>query len=421
MKIIRILLFAILVIILTVGLCACSGLMKNNGYTLSADGTSYEVSGIGKFDGTDFVIPSTYKNLPVTSIGDNAFENCTQLISITIPDGVTRIGGHAFAGCCSLTSITIPDGVTSIGGFAFGGCTNLINITIPDSVTRIGEDVFYGCNNLPNNQYDNAYYFGNENNPYLILTKVVSMDIASCTINDACKFISYGAFYGCNDLTEMTIPDGVKSIGGYAFNSCRNLECIIIPDSIVDIGKSAFEYCDNLQYNRYDNAHYLGNHNNPYLIFVKAELAGSTSCTVNDNCKIIYSEAFCFCRSIENIIIPDSVKSIGSLAFYKCFGLKSVIFAENSQLTSIDMQAFSDCTGLTSITIPRGVTSIYCAFAGCTNLTSVMFEDTTTWYRTKSYENCQNKIGGTKTNVSNSSDNATCFADTYCWDYWYKL
>ncbi len=117
------------------------------------------------------VIPSDGS---VTSIGDYAFDDCTGLTSITIPDSVTSIGNHAFSYCTGLTSITIPDGVTSIGDSAFYDCTGLTSITIPDSVTSIGSS----------------------------------------------------AFSGCTGLTSITIPDSVTSIGDYAFSGCSGLKTV---------------------------------------------------------------------------------------------------------------------------------------------------------------------------------------------------
>ncbi len=102
----------------------------------------------------DIVIPSTVEYEGVTcnvlSIGDHAFDICTSLTSITIPNSVTSIGNCAFRGCTSLTSVTIPNSVTSISSSAFYGCTSLTSITIPNSVTSIGGYAFYGCNNLTN-------------------------------------------------------------------------------------------------------------------------------------------------------------------------------------------------------------------------------------------------------------------------------
>ncbi len=155
---------------------------------------AYTVVDIGIAIGGDIVIPEIYNNLPVTSIGDFAFDYCTDLTSITIPDSVTSIGSLAFSSCTGLTSITIPDSVTSIGDTTFVGCTGLTSITIPDSVTSIGDY----------------------------------------------------AFEDCTGLTSITIPDSVTSIGEWAFSSCESLTSISIPDSVTSIGESAFEDCTGL-------------------------------------------------------------------------------------------------------------------------------------------------------------------------------
>ncbi len=122
-------------------------------YTLSSDKTYYIVSGIGDYTNKKVVIPTKYKGKPVTAIGNSAFEECSGLTSITIPDSVTSIGGYAFAYCDGLTSITIPNGVTSIGNFAFCGCTGLTSITIPNGVTSIGNYAFAYCDGLTSIKY----------------------------------------------------------------------------------------------------------------------------------------------------------------------------------------------------------------------------------------------------------------------------
>ncbi len=137
---------------ITGGVCTVCGVIIEGTeglvYTLSFDGSHYIVSGMGTATTTDIVVPSTYKDLPVTSIGYSAFEDCTTLTSVTIPDSVTSIGSYAFSGCTGLTSITIPDSVTSIGWYAFYYCSSLTSITIPDSVTSIGDWAFNYCINL---------------------------------------------------------------------------------------------------------------------------------------------------------------------------------------------------------------------------------------------------------------------------------
>ena len=113
-------------------------------FTLNGDGTEYSVSGCDRNASGSLVIPSTYSGLPVTTIGDYAFDSCDSLTSITISDSVTSIGNQAFQSCTSLTSVTIPDSVTSIGNYAFDNCSSLTSIIIPSSVTSMGTNAFGG-------------------------------------------------------------------------------------------------------------------------------------------------------------------------------------------------------------------------------------------------------------------------------------
>ena len=144
---------------------------------------------------TEVVIPESIDGVPVTSIGEFAFRDCTNLTSITIPNSVTSIGEYAFYYCTSLTSITIPSGVTSIGEFAFYYCTSLTSITIPNSVESIGK---------------NAFSF-------------------------------------CTSLTSITIPNNVTVIWSYVFSNCTNLTSITIPASVTHISMGAFYGCSGLK------------------------------------------------------------------------------------------------------------------------------------------------------------------------------
>ena len=129
---------------------------------------------------------------------------------------VTSIGIYAFRGCDGLTSVTIPNTVITIGSAAFYNCSSLTSVTIPNSVTSIGANAFDGCGSLTYNEYDNAYYLGNTENPYLCLIKAKSEDITSCEINKNCKFIQNSAFSGCSSLTSIEIPNSVTSVGSNA-------------------------------------------------------------------------------------------------------------------------------------------------------------------------------------------------------------
>ena len=294
-----------------------------------------------------------YINIPnsVTSIGSSAFSGCSRLTSITIPENVTSIGSYAFSYCDSLESviilgdiknieastfdncralktITIPDSVISIGEQAFLGCSSLENITIPDSIISIGSNAFYGCNSLQYNQYDNAYYLGNENNPYMVLVKAKDTAITSCIINDNTKIICGGS-----------------SFADLGFIYCNSLESITIPDSVISIGENVFYGCNSLQYTQYDNAYYLGNENNPYMVLVNAKDTAITSCIINENTKIICGMAFNNCDLLESIKLPDGLVSIGDTAFYNCYSLTNILIP--GSVISVGEWAFWDCTQLT--------------------------------------------------------------------------
>ncbi len=156
---------------------------------------------------------------PVTQILPGAFQQ-SYIQTITIPDTVTSIGENAFKDCTSLTPITIPDSVTSIGASAFEGCTGLTSVTIPDSVTSIGDSAFKGC------PIETATI------PALAANHINNSQLKTVTITSG-ERINERAFSGCASLTAITIPDSVTSIGSGAFFDCAGLKDVYI----TDIGK----------------------------------------------------------------------------------------------------------------------------------------------------------------------------------------
>ena len=166
------------------------------------------------------------------SIGNSAFENCSRLTSVTIPDSVISIGWDAFSGCSGLTSVIIPSSVTSIKSGTFEGCRGLTSISIPNSVTSISNSAFSGCDNLIEKVngvcYVDKFVVGVENKL-----------IATARIRNGTKQILEGAFENCTKLTSITLSDGLEQIGVNAFFNCCSLEKIIIPSSVTILRESS--------------------------------------------------------------------------------------------------------------------------------------------------------------------------------------
>lgn len=229
-------------------------------YSLNTDEKGYTVVGIGYCNDTDLVIPATYRGLPVTAIGSNAFESVRSFKSVSIPASVTTIGEKAFASCgvtsvtfatnsqlttvdryaffssSSLQSIALPDGVTTIGVAAFNGCNNITSISIPDSITTI-EDRALDFNSSAFTVYNNAKYLGNSTNPYLVLVGAIDTSLTTCDIHTGAKIILIFAFDNCTSLKSVTIPNSVTTICNAAFYYCNSL-------STVYYGGTAEEWAD---------------------------------------------------------------------------------------------------------------------------------------------------------------------------------
>ena len=176
---------------------------------------------------------------PVTMIGEESFNFCPTLTSITIPGTVKSIGGSAFYGS-DLTSINIPDSVTSIGECAFYNCMSMTSVVIPSSVTFIGEAAFLNCLSLP--VENNMRYVGDR---YLI--GVADKALSSYSIKDGIKIIGALVFQQCDNLESFTIPASVEKIESRAFERCANLKSVTISASVDTIGRRAFQYCSNLE------------------------------------------------------------------------------------------------------------------------------------------------------------------------------
>ena len=174
------------------------------------------------------IIPN---NENVTSIGNYAFDGCTGLTSLAIPDNVTSIGNYAFYGCTGLTSVIIPDSVTSIGNSAFSGCNRIFTLTVPYSVNYIGTNAFYNVTNVAytgtatgspwdakcvNGVVDGDLLFNNSSRLKLVACCIDAS--GSVTLPASVDTIEDNAFKNCSDITDIYIPINVTRIGNNAFS-----------------------------------------------------------------------------------------------------------------------------------------------------------------------------------------------------------
>jgi prepilin-type N-terminal cleavage/methylation domain-containing protein len=258
----------------------------------------------------------------ITNIEQDAFNGCTALTSITIPEGIKNINWGLFDGCTSLKTVNLPSTITGIDYYAFSNCTSLENINIPDGITYIGEGAFSNCTSLSFAEYDNGYYLGNENNPYVIFMKPTSTTVTSITIHDDAVAIEPSAFYGCTAVTTLDLGDGIKSVEMYTLSSLTNLKNVTIGKGLTSVGYGMFAGCKNL----------------------------------------------------ESIILPENVKSVDNDAFIRCSGLTTVTM---NGVESIYLGGFQDCTSLKTVIISNSIKLIDSgAFYGCTGITDVYFMGT---------------------------------------------
>ena len=376
--------------------------------TIIYEGITYRVTDIGEsaFDGcsslTSVIIPNS-----ITSIGSVAFYGCTSLTSITLPNSITNIGGAAFANCYSLTSITIPTSVTNIERNTFAGCSSLSSIIIPNNITSIGYSAFYGCSSLTSVTINSDAILSKNYSWDANISHIFGSQVTNYFIGNDVTSIGKEAFRGCDSLTSITIPNSVTSIGYSAFYGCSSLTSMTIPCSITDIGGEIFGECYSLTSVTINSNAVLNYNRSMYEILgLRNTKYNEYSIIIGDSVTSIGGEAFSRCTSLSSITIPNSVTSIGNYAFNGCSGLTSITIPNS--VTSIGNYAFNGCSGLTSITIPNSVTSIgNYAFYDCSSLTSITIPNSITKIERESFYNCSSLTSITIPNsVISIGDNA---------------
>ena len=331
-------------------------------------------------------------------IGANAFSGCSTLEKIDLPRSLKVIGDGAFSGCSSLTSINLPTGLLEIGVQAFSICTKLTSVKIPDGIKVIEDGVFSRCTALT------GISFGKN------VEKIAS-----------------SAFFNCSSLAGIKIPDSVAEIHQSAFSLCSNLKQVILPENLEYLHTDAFADCESLDYNEYRDYLYIGTEKNPYYYLVGIDKFayrsvltlhpnteaiadsflsyGFGSVNVSDDSKYYYMDGGCLIDkrtmtlviALEDFSIPDGIKRIGDYAFFGKYMLSEVVlpdsvvsigyksFASCDQLISADLgnvteigeYAFRHCGSLQSVTHNNKLEAIgEYAFAYCNQLSSFEFPET---------------------------------------------
>ncbi|AAM07636.1 cell surface protein [Methanosarcina acetivorans C2A] len=396
-------------------------------FTYTSDGSSITITEYTGSDGI-VIIPAEIEGLPVTTIGASAFYGCSAPTTVTIPNSVTTIGDSAFQDCSALTTVSIPDSVTTIGDNAFMSCSALTTVNIPDSVTTIGNYAFQDCSALT------TVTIGSGVTTIGTSAFQDCSALATVTIGSGVTTIGTSAFQDCSALTTVTIPDSVTTIGDSAFGGCSGLTIVTIGSGVTSIGgvtsSSSFVFSDcptliaidvdtdNSAYASIDGILY----SKDATTLIRCPLGKTGPVSVPNSVTTIERVAFSGCTGLTSVAIPDSITSIGDYAFSSCSALTAIdVDTDNSvyasidgilynkdittlircppgktdpvtipdSVTTIDVSAFSGCTGLTSVTIPDGVTSIGTyAFYGCSGLATVTIPDSVTTIDASAFRDC---------------------------------
>lgn len=445
-------------------------------FTINEAGDGYIFTGMGDIFTSEVVIPSEYNGLPVVAIAEEVFKDNSYIKKVVIPEGVTAVPYNAFSGCNSLVTVVLPSTITEISDYAFENCYSLANINVPEGVTRIGSRAFSYCYNLTTitlpstlnqsgcigtdafdscvklheiynfTEFDVGHggYGKVAHNAMAIHTDPTDASIYIRDDNDfifvydqslnAYRLVAYAGLE-----TSVTLPDSVDGssyyIGNRAFVSRYDITSVTLGEGVMWVGERAFAACRNLTTFDFgaSNPEYIGN-----AAFFNCFMLSSIE--LPDSVQRIYYEAFSgcsslrkvdlggalsaiddkvfdYCESLETILIPDTLTSIGDM-FTDCYNLQynsynngmylgneenpyvMLVMTENNESDSIDIHpdtaiigrlALENCYNLTYVSVPQSVKYIADgAFSNCSNLGTVDLPASLTHIGVNIFAGCSN-------------------------------
>lgn len=362
----------------TIGTSAFEGCTSLEKIELPEDLKSIEYAAFSNTGLVELVLPNS-----VTTIGNRAFSDCSSLERLTLSKGLQSLGSTAFGeskisevvipkslesanayvaggggpfhNVDTLKNVTFEEGTDHIAQSLFAGCTGLEEIRIPDTVTLIDEGAFSYCPNLSSvvlsaNLSEIGYYaFG-------------ASGVVSVTIPDSVTEIGNRAFSDCNSLAQVKLSKGLRSLGSTAFGGSQISE-IVIPKSLETA-----------------NAYATGG-GGPF-----DNVATLKKVSFEEGTEHVAAYLFAGCTGLEEIVVPDSVTTIGEGAFRECTSLKKIDLPNN--LITIESYAFQKCTALTEVRFPEQLQNIWLAAFEESGLKTVTLPDSATSIGNSIFSKC---------------------------------